>query len=405
MELHSHIIDQQPREELQLLAADLHLDAVSARREIVARWSIRRFAGLVPRVVLGLGAVLMCGAFSWSALGALSSNSTAGGRPAEPRELPAVVAKHHKHHLKKRNQTQPRGNSRRGSFLVIGDWGFDPVAHGNVKGVACQQAIADRMHQTMKDLGDVKFVINVGDSFYPDGVASKSDPQWENKWRKIYSKKLRSVPWYSVYGNHDYHHDPCACSEDPTACAQVNSNVSNLDYFVMPDVSYYLPHPELDMEIVGLDLNTYVLAWNSAIKSHEFEDCQYSPCPAQCKQNAQKRTHEAFHLFHTRRKESTAKNLLVFSHYPTDYFKTAPHFMEGLRDASKRIVYFGGHRHDVDHSTTTSIHPNVNWLVGGGGGWSCDGAKQGFVVGEINDDFDVHTYSVLVSPDTCCAWR
>mmetsp|Transcript_111346 Transcript_111346/g.278794 ORF Transcript_111346/g.278794 Transcript_111346/m.278794 type:complete len:416 (+) Transcript_111346:61-1308(+) len=415
MELQGRIADQQACEELQLLAADQEPGTSSVARDSTACRNTRRLAGLVLRVVLGLGVVLLCGAFTWSACGALSgssssssssSNKGSGGSlelPAEPRELPAVVLKHHDHSLE--NHTQPKRNSRRGSFLVIGDWGFDPAVHGNVPSVTCQQAIADRMREKMEELGDVKFVINVGDSFYPDGVSSKSDPQWENKWRKIYSKKVRSVPWYSVYGNHDYHHDPCACSEDPTHCAQVNANVSNLDYFVMPDVSYYLPHPELDMEIVGLDLNTYVLAWNRAIKNHELEDCQYSPCPAQCKQNAHKRTLQAFDLFHTRRKESTAKNLLVFSHYPTDYFGTAPHFMEGLRDASKRIVYFGGHRHDVDQSTTAPIHPNVNWLVGGGGGWSCDGGNQGFVVGEISDSFEVHTYSVLVSKDTCCAWR
>ena len=29
------------------------------------------------------------------------------------------------------------------------------------------------------------------------------------------------------------------------------------------------------------------------------------------------------------------------------------------------------------------IHPNVEWVVGGGGGWSCDG-QQGFVVGDID---------------------
>ena len=33
----------------------------------------------------------------------------------------------------------------------------------------------------MRELGDVEFVINVGDRFYPGGVSSKSDPQWDTQ--------------------------------------------------------------------------------------------------------------------------------------------------------------------------------------------------------------------------------
>ena len=36
---------------------------------------------------------------------------------------------------------------------------------------------------SFQELGDVKFVINVGDSFYPTGVTSKTDEQWGKKWR------------------------------------------------------------------------------------------------------------------------------------------------------------------------------------------------------------------------------
>ena len=46
------------------------------------------------------------------------------------------------------------------SFLVIGDWGWDDVAHGNIQSRACQNLIADSMHEAFLELGDVKFVIN-----------------------------------------------------------------------------------------------------------------------------------------------------------------------------------------------------------------------------------------------------
>lgn len=45
------------------------------------------------------------------------------------------------------------------------------------------------------------------------------------------------MPWYSVYGNHDYHSDPCICSDDVEACAQVNTG--NLSHFEMPSYTYF----------------------------------------------------------------------------------------------------------------------------------------------------------------------
>lgn len=294
---------------------------------------------------------------------------------------------------------------RKGSFLVIGDWGYDFACHGDVPGVGCQQAIADRMLQKMDELGDVKFIINIGDSFYPHGVMSKSDPQWESKWRSIFPKKLRDVPWYSVYGNHDFQHDPGACSMDIAACAQVNSNLTDLNYFYMPDVNWFKDHPELGIEIVALELNHFMLGWDQSKtkEDHFYEDCQYTACEEACKEISKARAMAAFKLFNERIAESTAKNMVVFSHYPTDYFTAVPEFLDALRDASKRnILFLGGHRHNIDQTSTTSIQPNENWLVGGGGGWSCDGPSQGFLVGEIGSDDKLTTYPELVEESLCC---
>lgn len=295
---------------------------------------------------------------------------------------------------------------RKGSFLVIGDWGYDFGCHGgSVVDVQCQQAVADKMLQTMKELGDVKFVINVGDSFYPHGVVNKQDPQWQTKWRNVFDKSVRSVPWYSVYGNHDYQHDPCACSETPEACAQVSANISDLDYFYMPDVSWYKGHPELGLEVVALELNHFMEGWAQDRGSEEqfFDDCKYTACPELCKANAKRRADEAFKLYYDRTSRTDAKNLVVFSHYPTDYFHSKPDFLASLSDASKhKVLYFGGHRHNIDQTSTTSIAPNDNWLVGGGGGWSCDGPSQGFLVVEVSATDELKSYPVLVPNEICC---
>jgi len=295
---------------------------------------------------------------------------------------------------------EPSGE-RAGSFLVIGDWGWDESIHGSgvcgIESRTCQQAIADAMDAKMTELGDVKFVINVGDSFYPGGVASKTDPGWDAKWRDVYSPRTRSVPWYSVYGNHDYPGDPCACSPNPEDCAQVNADISDTDYFYMPDTSWSLQHPELGLEVVALDLN---YEWVN-------QTCPWAPCEEECRQNFKARSEAAWELFYDRAANSTASNLLVFSHYPTDYFLDAPRFLEELSDNSRHgVVYFGGHRHNVDNSSTESIAPNTNWLVGGGGGWGCEGygREQGFVVGEISRrGYNVTTYPVLVNYSLCCS--
>eukprot|EP00413_Alexandrium_margalefii_P014171 CAMPEP_0204548584 /NCGR_PEP_ID=MMETSP0661-20131031/23685_1 /ASSEMBLY_ACC=CAM_ASM_000606 /TAXON_ID=109239 /ORGANISM="Alexandrium margalefi, Strain AMGDE01CS-322" /LENGTH=234 /DNA_ID=CAMNT_0051555505 /DNA_START=33 /DNA_END=734 /DNA_ORIENTATION=- len=230
----------------------------------------------------------------------------------------------------------------------------------------------------MRSLGDVKFIINVGDSFYPNGVRSKSDPQWNSKWRWVFHEELRSVPWYSVYGNHDYHADWCACAKEPIQCAQVNEDVRNLDFFYMPSYNWHREHPDLDLEVVGLDLNQFMWAWN---KTETLDrqcpmDCFYTKCHAECEGNLRYRAQEGIRLLKERAEKSSARNMVVFSHYPTDYLWKLPEVLSLLGNASLRhVLYLGGHRHNVDQSSTLSTAPNANWLVGGGGGWSCDAPK------------------------------
>jgi hypothetical protein len=258
------------------------------------------------------------------------------------------------------------------------------------------------MLEKMQELGDVKFIINVGDSFYPGGVQSWSDPKWDTQWREMYAKELRSVPWYSTYGNHDYQQDPCACMPNPEDCAQFNDNVSDTRWFYLPGFNWYREHPELGLEVVSLDLNYYMEGWNYGVDPYPA-DCNYTACPDDCFKNLRSRTDEAIELFKSRSRASTAKNMLVFSHYPTDYLWPSEDLMSGLRNVTgangepRHIEYFGGHRHNVDQDSCTSIAPNNHWLVGGGGGWGTDGDQQGFVVGEISDDFSITTYPVLMN--------
>jgi len=295
-------------------------------------------------------------------------------------------------------RTQEEEPARLASFLVLGDWGWDPDSHGDVRSRACQQVIADTMNAVMEELGDVKFVVNVGDSFYPMGVKDKADPKWNSMWRNVYSNRVRSVPWYSVYGNHDMIIDNGLCRGDDTASAQINYDLSDRNQFYMPGFSWRVEHPELDLEILALDLN-HLWAHNT---------CRWSPCERECLARTKARQEAALVLFDERMAQSNSSNMVVFSHYPTDYLWAIPGMLGNLSNArrpngaTRHVEYFAGHRHNVDQTSTTSIHPNSNWVVGGGGGWGCDGKEQGFVVGQLLANGTLLTRSVLVDPFICC---
>ena len=263
----------------------------------------------------------------------------------------------------------------------------------------------------------------------------------------MYGDALTSLPWFSVYGNHDVRgtdqrvcalcsekqavaaparhrrdaslractynaaprppappalaqyqgHDTCACGgvDDTSGCAQVNPGVGN---WVMPALSYYDTRflDSLGVEIVALDFNE---------KAESC--CEYSQCSSKCSTTLAERSSAARELAAARFAASEAKSLVVFSHYPTDYLAYDSNyaaFMSGLRDGSRysAVEYFGGHRHNVDQSSTASTAPNDNWLVGGGGGWGCDGGQQGFVTGSINADHTITMSSHIVDYSACC---
>ena len=99
--------------------------------------------------------------------------------------------------------------------LLLGDWGSGSIEQKN---------IAEKSAVTCDQLG-CDLVLMMGDNFIQHGVENLDDPQFQEKFEKVYTQK---VPFYPVLGNHDL---------QGNWRAQVEYT-NHSDRWTMPDSSY-----------------------------------------------------------------------------------------------------------------------------------------------------------------------
>ena len=87
------------------------------------------------------------------------------------------------------------------NFVAIGDWGRNGEYHQLEVGKQMGAWVAAHPN---------KFIISVGDNFYPRGVVSENDPLWHYSFENVYTAHSLQDDWYPVLGNHDYGSDPDA---------------------------------------------------------------------------------------------------------------------------------------------------------------------------------------------------
>jgi tartrate-resistant acid phosphatase type 5 len=130
-------------------------------------------------------------------------------------------------------------------FLAVGDTGT---------GSELQQEVADAM-EAVCDAAGCDFVLLLGDNFYPIGVESTKDSQWDTAFNDIYS--AIDVPFYATLGNHDWNIDRKGMgAELDRAQAQVDYTLVSSKW-VMDDFYYDFSKGDADffsIDPVSVDL-------------------------------------------------------------------------------------------------------------------------------------------------------
>ena len=231
-------------------------------------------------------------------------------------------------------------------FIAIGDTGKGNAAQNQVGrsiGAFCGAHVCD-------------FVVLLGDNFYPTGVSSVTDPQWETSFVKPYESV--NVPFYAVLGNHDYGGNG-AGTELPKGDVQVAYSAVNPKWR-MPAHHYKWQQGEVDF-FVG-DTNRSMFSVDSQVRA-DFD----AWLPA-----------------------STATWKIVFAHHPLK--SNGPHGNAGSYDGlsfvpiasgagvkdfiEQRVCgradfYIAGHDHNIQWLEDTCSSPgstlNTGLIVSGGG--------------------------------------
>eukprot|EP01064_Diplonema_japonicum_P037767 TRINITY_DN895_c6_g1_i1.p1 TRINITY_DN895_c6_g1~~TRINITY_DN895_c6_g1_i1.p1 ORF type:complete len:356 (+),score=39.73 TRINITY_DN895_c6_g1_i1:80-1069(+) len=89
------------------------------------------------------------------------------------------------------------------SFLAIGDWGGmgdgHPTSPGEVDNNKGMGSVAET-------LGDMQFVLALGDNFYFEGIQGDvTSDRFDSTFENVFTSPNLQVPWYVCAGNHDHY--------------------------------------------------------------------------------------------------------------------------------------------------------------------------------------------------------
>lgn len=225
------------------------------------------------------------------------------------------------------------------TFITTGDWGMSTLLYQQNKNNLAKQK-------------DAQFYVLLGDNFYPSGVKSINDPQWEYMYKSTFST---DIPTFPILGNHDYIDNPNA--------QILYSRVE--DSWKMPfywyDMLIHLSGTEtahfifLDTCLLAEDITTNLIRHGNPMSVPLYLNL------VRKYQASQKAWLEKI------LKTSTSKWKIVFGHYPV--FSNGPHhlshklqeYLVPLFMQYKVDFYVSGHDHNLQHLTKN----NTNYVIAG----------------------------------------
>jgi tartrate-resistant acid phosphatase type 5 len=227
------------------------------------------------------------------------------------------------------------------TFLVFGDWG--QAGSTTQLPVAAQM---DRYAGALKADG----MIVTGDNFYPLGVSSVTDPQWQTAFEQVYTGKNLPPSFYVVLGNHDYGLSPQA----------------EIDYgkthprWVMPSRYYtrtFAVNGKNDLRVIFMDTSPYVVEYQQAGTYADLNQ-----------QNPVRQTAWLDSVLRV----STEPWKIVVGHHPFYSFSTAhggqAELVQAVRPLFEKYgvqLYMDGHNHDLEYIKPAG---KTYYMVSGGGG-------------------------------------
>lgn len=226
------------------------------------------------------------------------------------------------------------------NFLVIGDWGRNGAY--KQKDVATQMGIeSEKKSATM--------VLSMGDNFYPDGVISTTDPQWNKSFEDIYSSYFLNIPWYTVFGNHDYR-----------GSVQAQLDYSTISRRWRTTERYYslersIPQSTSKVLFVFIDTNPF----DETLSRKSHSDLENQD------------TKKQLEWLEKTLSNSSATWKIVIGHHPLFTSGVRKGKMLEVRNALLPIfenykinAYFAGHEHDLQHQKPEGI---THYFVSGAG--------------------------------------
>lgn len=224
-------------------------------------------------------------------------------------------------------------------ILCIGDWG-DSNRDLNIQ---------DYIQKNKTDE-----IYLLGDNFYPSGVESLEDNQWELKLKSLFPTKVKK---YACLGNHDYLGNVFSQIEKTFQSNNYNWNLPYFFYDII-DKEYSVHTFFLDTQLFSPQMTTNLLI------SCDIDN-----------EKQQKYFGLVYHLqkkqlewFEEKLKNSSSKWKIVCGHYPI--FSNGPHIIsKELQEKIKPLLkkykvdfYCGGH----EHNNQIIFKENTFFIISGG---------------------------------------